>query len=302
VTAPRKEVNAVSAQLAPIVVAIDESMEHGSSLRFAAVEATRRGRPLQVVHVLDTVWSPPHSVLISYEAEASVAHSLVTRAAMRLRELTADAVPVETLVLHGGVVDQLVELSMSAHMVVLEQRDLTRLERVFTGSVSGGLASRSNVDVVVVPHLWQPPEGFVNQVLLGCGEWQGATPLFEHAFDTAEQHGAALRVLHAWWLPAIQEDASIDARSITYWQEAVTVEIEAASAQARSRHPGVKTTVDVRHGRPADALLEASLEADLMVLGRRNAVHPLIQHLGSLTRAMIRSAACPVDVMPRPFG
>ena len=292
----------MTAQFAPIVVAIDETMEQGSSLRFAAAEATRTHRPLQVAHVLDTVWSPPHSVLISYEAEASVARSLVTHAANRLRELTADAVPVETLVRHGGVVDQLVELSMSAHMVILEQRDLTRLERAFTGSVSGGLASRSNVNVVIVPQLWQPPEGFLNQVLLGVGEWQGATPLFEHAFDMAEQHGAALRVLHAWCLPAIYQDALIDARSIAYWQEAVTVEIEAAFTEGHSRHPGVKVTVDVMHGRPADALLEASREADLLVLGRRNAVHPVIQHLGSLTRAMIRTAACPGDVIPRPFS
>lgn len=296
------KVTAVTVQLAPIVVAIGDSMEEDSSLLFASAEALRTGRPLLVVHVVHgNVPVAPHNLLISYETAGAVGHHLVTHAATRLKMMTEDKVPVETLVPRGGVVDQLVRLSGTAHLVVMEQRDMTRLQRVFTGSVSGGVAGRSAVEVVMVPELWQPPEGFVNRVLLGVGRWRGATGLFEHAFDVADQHQASLRVLHAWDLPSVYQDSLVDAMAVDQWRNDVTVQVEAAFKDAHRHHPGVKATVDVVHDRPADALLEASREADLMVLGRREAAHPVVQHVGSLTHAMLRVSECPVDVVPRPF-
>lgn len=292
----------MTVQLAPVVVAIGDSMEEDSSLLFASAEALRTGRPLLVAHVVHgNVPVAPHNLLISYETAGSVGHHLVAHAATRLKAMTADQLPVATLVPRGGVVDQLVRLSRTAHMIVMEQRDLTRLQRVFTGSVSGGVAGRSAVEVVMVPELWQPPEGFVNRVVVGVGNWRGANGLFEHAFDVAEQHQAPLRVLHSWDLPSVYQDSLLDAMAVEQWREEVAVQIEAAFAEAHRRHPGVKATVDVLHARPADALLEASREADLMVLGRRDVTHPAVQHAGSLTRALLRVSECPVSVVPRPF-
>jgi len=293
----------VAVQLSPIVVAVGDSMEEDSSLRFAAKEALHAGRPLQVVHVVRG-YAPaaPHNLLISYETAGSVGHHLVVHAATRLKELTEEKVPVETLVPRGGVVDQLVLLSRAARMVVLEQRDLTRLQRVFTGSVSGGVAGRAAVEVVVVPELWQPLDGSVNRVVLAVGSWHGAHGLFEETVAVADQHQASLRVLHAWDLPSVYQDSLLDAMAVESWRQAVVVEMETAFAEARRRHPAVKVTLDVVHGRPGDLLLGASREADLLVLGRRDTVHPVIQHLGSLPRVMFRVSECPVAVVPRPFG
>jgi nucleotide-binding universal stress UspA family protein len=157
------------------------------------------------------------------------------------------------------------------------------------------------VDVVVVPELWQPSDGFVNRVVLAVGDWHGANGLFEHAFDVADQHHASLRVLHAWDLPSVYQDSLLDAMAVENWRHAVVIELENAFAETRRRHPGVKVTVDVVHGRPGDTLLDASREADLLVLGRRDVAHPAVQHLGSLPRAVFRVSECPVDVVPRPF-
>ena len=292
----------MTVKLAPIVVAIGDSMEEDASLLFASADAQRTGRPLLVAHVVrGNVPVAPHNLLISYETAGSVGHHLAVHAATRLKVMTKDTVPVETLVPRGGVVDQLVELSRTAHMVVMEQRDLTRLQRVFTGSVSGGVAGRSAVEVVVVPELWQPPEGFINRVVAGVGDWRGANGLFEHAFGVTDEQQASLRLVHSWDLPSVYQDSLIDAMAVEQWRDEVAVQIEAAFAAAHRRHPRVKATVDVMHSRPADALLEASREADLMVLGRRDVAHPAVQHAGSLTRALLRVAECPVSVVPRPF-
>jgi len=185
-------------------------------------------------------------------------------------------------------------------MVVLEHRHLGGLQRVFTGSVSAGVAAHSRVEVVVVPQPWQPPDGFIKRVLLGMGNLHGADALFEHAFGTADEHEASLRIVHAWDLPSVYQDALVDVTEAEEWQRALAVDIEAAFADAHRRHPSVKVSVDVLHAWPADALLEGSREADLLVLGRHDTRLPRITHLGSTTRAMLRGAECPVDVFPVP--
>jgi nucleotide-binding universal stress UspA family protein len=48
--------------------------------------------------------------------------------------------------------------------------------------------------------------------------------------------------------------------------------------------------------RPADAVVERSRRSDLLVLGRSWA-SPGSSHLGSVTRAALREASCPVAVV-----
>jgi nucleotide-binding universal stress UspA family protein len=220
------------------------------------------------------------------------------RAATRLQELTEGQVPVGTEVVRGGTVDEVSRLSQSAHMVVLEHRHLGRLHRVFTGSVSSGVAARSSVEVAVVPELWQPSKEYIKRVLVGVGNWHAADRLFQHAFEFAAQHEAQLKVLHAWDLPSVYEDALVDEAAVEQWRHDLVIDIEAAFADAARQHPAVKATVDVVHARPADALLEASREADVLQLGRHEVRHPLIHQLGSMTRAMLQVAECPVVVVP----
>lgn len=286
---------------APIVVAIGNSAEEESALLFASAEALRTQRPLRVVHVLPELGPrAARGPLVTYESASSIGHRLVVRATTRLQELTEGQVRVDPQLLSGGAAEELARLSESAHMVVLEHRSLGRLHRVFTGSVSAGVAAHSRAEVVVVPELWRPSVGFINRVLVGVEDWHAEAALFEHAFGTADEHEASLRVVHAWKLPAVYQDALVDDTAVEQWRHAVSVDIEAALAEARRAHPSVKISVDVLHDWPADALLEGSREADLLVVGRRETAHPRMHHLGSLTRALLRGAECPVDVVPVP--
>jgi nucleotide-binding universal stress UspA family protein len=53
----------------------------------------------------------------------------------------------------------------------------------------------------------------------------------------------------------------------------------------------------VVHERAADALLEACRSASLLVVGRHRHTIPLGPHLGSVVRAVLRHATCPVMVV-----
>ena len=65
---------------------------------------------------------------------------------------------------------------------------------------------------------------------------------------------------------------------------------------------GVPATADARVGDPAVELISASRELDLLVCGSRGRGPLRAVLLGSVTERLIRSAACPVVIVPRPAG
>ncbi len=86
------------------------------------------------------------------------------------------------------------------------------------------------------------------------------------------------------------------------WEEAVLAEVERrrADAEAAAKASGTRGRVEVRRGRPSDALLELSESVDLLVIGSRR--WGPVKHLllGTTGEALLRGAACPVLVVPRP--
>ena len=90
--------------------------------------------------------------------------------------------------------------------------------------------------------------------------------------------------------------------AVPIWEEAVLAEMDSlrelvASATAPLEDRG---EVEVRRGRPAEALLKLSAGVDLLVIGSRRwgAVARLL--LGSTGEALAHDAACPLLVAPRP--
>jgi nucleotide-binding universal stress UspA family protein len=56
--------------------------------------------------------------------------------------------------------------------------------------------------------------------------------------------------------------------------------------------------VEIVHLPAAEALLQASKDAALLVLARGRLAHPLVGHLGSVARAVMRDAESPVEIIP----
>lgn len=288
----------------PIVVAVGDSTDEDAALRFAAEEAKRSDHSIRVVHVAHGFATvTPHNFLVSYATAGDIGQQLVTQAAEQLRKLTGDQVEISTLVARGSAVEQLVALSRDAYLMVISHRDVSGLHRVFTGSVGSRVAGRAAVDTVSVPELWAPSSAFISRVGVGVGTWHGAGRLLERAFAVADQHGANVRLLHTLELPSVYEGALANAEeSFNRWRDTTTQLIEAELTEVLRRHPSVDSTVELEVARPADALVEASRDVDLLVVGRRDTAHAAVEHLGSVTHALLRTSHCPVDVVPRPLG
>jgi nucleotide-binding universal stress UspA family protein len=73
--------------------------------------------------------------------------------------------------------------------------------------------------------------------------------------------------------------------------------VEPLIAGLRALHPGVGVRIEAPHGQPARALVDASKDADLLLVG-----HPgpgqRFGHLGATARAVLRLAECPVQFLP----
>jgi nucleotide-binding universal stress UspA family protein len=86
-----------------------------------------------------------------------------------------------------------------------------------------------------------------------------------------------------------------------YDQERHTV--EGGLTWALDQLPGnVVTTADAHVGSPAVELASASEELDLLVCGSRGRGPAKALLLGSVTERLLRSAACPLLIVPRAAG
>lgn len=68
----------------------------------------------------------------------------------------------------------------------------------------------------------------------------------------------------------------------------------------RERYPEVEATAKAVVGSPALQMAEASREAELVIVGRRNRRVPLGPHLGHVAQAVIHHSPAPVVVVPLP--
>jgi nucleotide-binding universal stress UspA family protein len=111
------------------------------------------------------------------------------------------------------------------------------------------------------------------------------------AGQTAARSGGRVHVVYAAKIAA--HGARLPEDDIAEVGRAVT---EPAAEQIRSRFEGVEVTTEVVMDDPAVALVSASRDADLVVVGARGLGRVSAQFLGSVSQKVAAQAACPVVV------
>ncbi len=268
-----------------------------SALTFAIAEARRTARPLHLVHVLQLPAGEAYVGIHGGLLES--ARATLDAATTQARALADDDVPVTAqLVDQGRVVDALVRHSYGASLLVLQHRALSRVRRVFVGSVAQSVAGRAHIPVVSVPEGWEPRVGTTNVVTTATQDPVEAPALLRAGFEESRARGADLVVLHAWWLATGYDVVVVDDTFRATWTERSEDELAPFLAPLHAEYPEVKVTVLIRHASPIEAVLDAGEVSDLLVLGRRHHLLPLGSHLGPITRAALDHSACPVLITP----
>jgi nucleotide-binding universal stress UspA family protein len=107
----------------------------------------------------------------------------------------------------------------------------------------------------------------------------------------AVRRDLALRVVHAW---RFQPDAAAEVADREAQAEWVRAAVREAVTDVSGRHPGLRVTSDVLEGDPADTLVAAAAEAELLVLGSRGHGAVVGFLLGSVGQQVIAEARRPV--------
>ena len=191
------------------------------------------------------------------------------------------------------VVSALIGLSAQAGVVLLE-RGTHR--HVATLSTANGVAARAHTPVVVVPAGWEEPTADA-PVVVGVERPEQSTLVVRAALEAARARGVGLRIVHAWQLqprlrrPGVRRGRPHRAR------DGAALLLLAALHDLLSTYPDVALELVMQHGRPGDVLAREADDAGLVVLGRHQSRVPLAPHLGSVVRAVLRTAPCPVMVV-----
>ncbi|WP_406176222.1 universal stress protein [Streptomyces sp. NBC_00996] len=116
------------------------------------------------------------------------------------------------------------------------------------------------------------------------------------AAGQAELTGAELRVITAWRLP-VTYGYPPDYSGVGY-QDRARETLDAAIGQVLGPTPRLAVDARVEEGHPAQVLLAAAGEADLLVVGSRGHGAFTGMLLGSTAQHCLRHAPCPVLVVP----
>jgi nucleotide-binding universal stress UspA family protein len=136
------------------------------------------------------------------------------------------------------------------------------------------------------------------RIVVGVDGSSGARRALEWALAEARRHQARVTVLHADLL----EVAWIDRTDIARWSDMERRAAEAALAKIveEVKPDGVDIDARVVEGNPVNVLIDASTDADLLVVGSRGRGGLAGLMLGSVSQRCVERAHCPVVVVPEP--
>ena len=280
------------------MVGFDGSAAARAALAWATAEAERSGWWVQV---LTSYAMPP--VMDVYGLGTSVA---TADQVDRLREscqIELDTAIDAARAAHADVrIDAVVSdqpaarilLDAAAHAdaaaVVVGSNGMSAVKSFLLGSVAGEVLHHSACPVVIVPAESHPPTG---RVAVGIDGRPETDDTVRWAADLADRRGAELLVVHGWEYPY---RISGDGRGAELLEVDAALAVDRAVEAARER-VGVTVTGRATNAGPVDALVDASDDADLLVVGTRGrgAVRAIV--FGSVSAAVCAHARCPVVVV-----
>ena len=285
-----------------IVVGYDGSVTSRRAVTWALQEA--RSRELSVVLVRS--YEPPAtSVALGYGGvvPATLVEDL---RAEEERELTvgvesaaaeAPGVEVTGRVLVGSPASVLLGQADTASMIVLGSRGLGGFRGLLLGSVGQQVSSHAHVPVVIVRGASdRQPNG---RVLVAVDGSPASRAAIGYAFDYAARHRMSLHAIHAWEVPVFDAPGVTVPPSLAF-EEVEDEEIRLTSetlAGWRQDFPDVAVTDEAMHGSAERLVVEASADADLLVVGSRGRGGFAGLLLGSVSQAALHHSHCPVVVV-----
>ena len=284
----------------PIVVGVDGSEPSLRAVDWASDEAALRGVPLRVVYA--SLWERYEGTSLAEDLakpdEQVMAEDVVDNAARRARRRHPE-LDVRVEVLAEEPEYALVRESRGASMLVTGTRGRSGLAEALLGSVSLVVAGHAQCPMVVVRgnHDNQTRTGTHGRVVVGVGEKPAGSAAVRFAFEEARRRGVQVEAVRAWRCPAHETtDHPLMSGEPARLHEQQAV--EALETALQDVPADVVSHRRVVEGPTRPVLVDASREADLLVVGaRRRPGHYGLQ-LGRVAHGVLHHSACPVVIVP----
>ena len=135
------------------------------------------------------------------------------------------------------------------------------------------------------------------KILVGIDGSENSLRALRWALAEARMRGDAVEVLHAWHFPYIADPTGMVAYPTTALEECGAAILADALQAVAADTAGLTITTRVVMGAGAAPLIEASKDADLLVIGRRGHGGFLTLVMGSVAQQVAAHAHCPVVVL-----
>ena len=284
----------------PVVVGVDGSGSAYRAVEWAAAEAARRGVELRLVRAFSWTTSErpirDDGRVARYRDELlEIARGQVARAA-RIAADVRPEVETTTQVAIGAPIEVLGSEARRAQLLVLGDRGLGGLAGLLLGSVAVGLAAHGACPVVIVRGERGGAGNEESPVVVGIDDSSISEAALAFAFDAAAARGVGLLVVHAWSPTAIDDALApvMDWDAATAQEDALLAERLAGWEQ---KHPEVAVRRTVVRDGAVRALVAASREAQLVVVGSRGRGNATGLLLGSVSHAVLHASHCPVAIV-----
>jgi nucleotide-binding universal stress UspA family protein len=266
----------------PVLAAFSPARPAREPVEFGLAASRLTGAPLVVVAVRHrgAVFSPVAGDIDEGPDEARTIEHL----RLDLQRQGRGDVPVEEVearTVAGGLGDAIE--SHKALLVVIGSSHRGRAGSVLLGSAAGDLVNQGRCPLAVVPQGYRLPDDGVKVV--------------GGAFELGDEGAEALQSA-----AALASSAGVRVRAITVVDSEQAA--DPAGVEARVREMlgedarNVDLEVDVRTGDPAEAIVAASADVGLLVIGSRVRGARRGALLGSVSQKVAGQAACPVLILP----
>ncbi|TDO66462.1 nucleotide-binding universal stress UspA family protein [Kribbella sp. VKM Ac-2571] len=283
-----------------VVVGVDGSVSAQGALAWAAAEAMSRRCPLRIVHAFSwPMIGNPLDMTFAGDMNLglqSAAEGILTEAEAHARELAPD-IKVTANLFVGLAAPTLLNAAQNADLVVVGSRGVGGFRGLLVGSVSATMATHAPCPVVVVrPHADGTafPASPTGRVVVGVDGSEVSAAAIRFAFQEAARRRVGITAVHAA-MPTRQHPSLRVPADIV---EQVDRQLFAEAMDSKQvLIPGIDVRMKLVHAHPAQALIDASAGAELIVVGSHGRGGFTGMLLGSVSQAVLHHAACPVAVV-----
>lgn len=296
----RKELNMWQPPRGAILVCVDGSAAALGAVRWAARDAVLRNAPLTLVHISDAPLPEWFEAATMAGGRRRQEHGAI-EAAIEIADASTDKfgpLQIDSKVFNSATIPTLVGLSADVEMVVLGYRGRGGASaRGGLGSVSSALVYNAHCPVAVIHGNQTMLDGVARPVLVGIDGSPASEAATAIAFEEASRRGVGLVALHVWTDPWVS--GSWASFQDSKWDAQLSEEEESLAERLagwHERYPDVAIHRTIEIGDPARCLIEASQQAQLLVVGSHGCSRLRGTLLGSVGAAAVNKAKVPVIV------